>query len=457
MRNREHRVNLLNDELQSYQPKKWKINVPGITYSIRPEDLVPAFSGAVGKVALVAAFAVAWSVGLGIEDAAFVTENVRLEIVIASIFTIAFSAILNPGIAPPGTLAPFIPLIPVMIASGVHPLPFGILVGLIGLISALVSFSNKIVVLNGDGVKTGMNLLFGFLGMSSALGELRTWTMNRQVPDLLIVLIISGLFAYILMSRYQVKWLVIPVCAGIALLVSLLMGVTPDLSTSIGLPMINPRIWWQDKWGIGFGIGIDQFVKAMPFAILVIVMWPIDALAIQVLQEKNYPKKSDNAIFDLNSTFIIVALRNLVGVFLGGSQISSVWRSFMIPLSIVKRPIGGSAFLLGIIGIAFGLLGFPIDIAVFPPLLWMVLLFGVYLPLMEVGMTMLKNAASAQIASICLIGGIAVGPVVGWVLAVVVENFRFFPETEPDRIITKETRRMTLFIACITIISLLFV
>ena len=51
-----------------------------------------------------------------------------MELVFAGFLTIIFCAILNPYAGPQGTLAPLIPMVPIMAAAGVHPLAFGILV-----------------------------------------------------------------------------------------------------------------------------------------------------------------------------------------------------------------------------------------------------------------------------------------------------------------------------------------
>lgn len=94
----------------------------------------------------------------------------------------------------------------------------------------------------------------------------------------------------------------------------------------------------------------------------------------------------------------------------------------MIPLSIVRRPIGGSAFLLTIVGIVVGILGFPIDIVVFPPLIGLVLLFGIYIPLIEVGLNTINTPVQTQIAALSIVAGLAVNPVIGWVIAIFIEN-----------------------------------
>jgi hypothetical protein len=447
------RQELLNRDLISYSPKRWRINIPFKDYNLRVEDIVPALSGAIGKVALVAAFAVAWAEGFGINDPSFVVENVRLEIVIASIFTIIFCAFFNPYAGPPGTLAPLIPVVPVMVASGVHPLPFSILVGLVGLVISAFKYFSQIIKINGPGTKGGIILLFGILGISSSLDNLKSWTYSNGAPELLLILLFACLILYILLSKFQLRWLIIPACALVALFVSGLYGLYPVLRTSMAFPIMNPNIWWNEKWGIGWGINLGNIIKALPFAMLAIVMWPLDALAVKTIQETNYPEEAKKAVFDMNSTYTLVSIRNIIGAILGGGQIAAVWRSFMIPLGVVKRPIGGSALILGIIGVVFGILGVPIDIAVFPPLLWLVLIFGVFIPLLEIGLNTVKSIPTAQIASVCLITGIALNPVLGWVASIFVENFKIIEDPENDMELSRRDKVITIIIVSVTIIS----
>lgn len=417
------RKKILEEDLLSYSPIRYSFNLPFKNYSMRIEDLVPALSGAIGKVALVAAFALAWVKGLGITDPSFVTENVRLEIILGSLLTILFCSIFSPTAAPPGTLAPLIPVIPHMISSGVHPLTLGILTGVLGMLISIFKYFDKITSINGTGTKGGIILLFGIMGILSSIDSLKNWA-SMHGNSLFIVLIITSLFVYLLLSRLGYKWLVIPLLSVLALLISALYGIYPDIKTAAGLPVINPYIWWFEKWGIGFDLTLKGFIKAFPFALLAVVMWPTDALAIKTLQQSNYPLKAEKAVFDMSSTFLFVSIRNMLGAILGGSQTAAIWRSFMIPLSIVKRPIGGSALLLGLTGIMFGLLGFPLDIAVFPPLIWLVLIFGVYMPLIEIGLHLLKSPAQAQIAGLCILIGLALNPVLGWFTAVLIENLK---------------------------------
>lgn len=447
----------MHDDLISYNPKRWRVNLPLKDYGFRLEDTVPALAGAIGKVALVAAFAMAWAVGLGITDPTFIAENVRLEIVLGGLLTLIFCAFLNPYAGPPGTLATLIPVVPVMALSGVHPLPLGILIGVFGLIIAALRYFSKLVQINGEGTKGGIILLFGFLGISSSVENLKTWADSTHAPYVFMLLLAIGLVLYILLSSLGAKWLVIPLCAAVALAVSALYGLLPSFETGFGLPIISPDVWWNQKWGIGYGLTPENFIRATPYALLAIVMWPIDALAITTIQESSYPTEAQKAVIDLNATYTIVSIRNIVGTVLGGSQIAAVWRSFIIPLGIVKRPVGGSALVLGILTIGFGILGFPIDVAIFAPLLWLVLIFGIYVPLIEVGISKIKSLATAQIAAVCIVGGMAIDPVIGWIFSVFTENFGVIKEIHCERTVSKHDKIITGALVVIVTVTYLFV
>ncbi len=442
MNQKKTRRQILAEDLVSYSPRPWRVNIPFRDYKFRVEDLIPAFSGMIGKVALVAAFALAWTVGLNIADPSFVAESVRLEIVLGSLLTFVFCAVLNPYAAPPGTLAPLIPMVPLMVRSGVHPLVLGILIGAFGLILSAFRYFDKLVRINGQGTKGGIILLFGFLGISSSLTSLKSWADSTQTPDVFAVLIIGGIVFYMLLARYSLKWLVIPVCAAAAVIITAVFGLFPAFQTGIGLPIINPDHWWTEKWGVGWGLTIKNIMNALPFALLAVVMWPIDALAVTSIQECHYPEKA-MPVMKLNASYLLVSVRNLLASVLGGSQIASVWRSFLIPLAVVKRPIGASALVLGILGIACGFLGYPIDVAVFPPLLWLVLIFGIYIPLLEVGISCIKNIYSAQTAAVCIVGGMAVSPVLGWILSVSIENFGIIKDPDCCRKLSRKDKTIT--------------
>lgn len=449
-----NRNDILIEDLASYSPKENGINIPTKNYTVRLEDIIPALSGTIGKIALAAAFALAWAKGYGISNGAFVTENVRLELVVGSIITIIFSAILNPYSAPPGTLAPLIPLIPLMASIGVHPLILGILIGVLGLITAKFKFFDKIMEINGASARGGIILLFGIMGIMSSLDSLTKWTSTKN-DSILIVLITLGVIGYLFLNKMNLKWLMIPLAAVIGILVPAFYKIYPEVKALPAFPILNPKVWWEQMWGLGFGFTTINFIKALPFALLAVVMWPTDGIAIKTIQECNYGEKGKKAVFHMNSTFALASIRNIVGAILGGAQTAAVWRSFMIPLGIVKRPIGGSAFILGICGITFALLGFPIDIAIFPPLIWLVLLFGVYIPLVEIGLNTLKTPAQKQIAAISLLAGLAINPVIGWVAAIVIENFNIIKDEETKIKLSTKDMKITVVVALVATLTYL--
>ncbi|MDD2458963.1 MAG: DUF3360 family protein [Eubacteriales bacterium] len=415
----------LDQDLALYQTKAWHWNRPGKDYTVRPEDLVPALSGVIGKIALVAAFAVAWKNGLGIETPDFVTENVRLELFVASMLAILFSAVLHPRLGPPGTLAPLIPLVPAMAAAGVHPLAFGLLLGAAGIALAASGSFSRIMTLTGPGTKSGILLLFGLMGIVSSLRSLWTWTQANSALPATGALLSLGIVLVVALQRFKIRWLVIPGLAALAILLALMFRIPPQLETGPGLPLLDPGLWWLEKWGLGWPDSISDFIKPIPFVLLAIVMWPTDALAIQTILENNYGPAGRHATFLLNPTYLLVSVRNIIGVLLGGAQTAAIWRSFMIPLGVVRRPIGASALFLGLFGLLASFLGFPLDWAVFPLMLWPVLIFGVYLPMVENGIQTLginKRAIPAALA--CLAAGWLFQPVVGWILGLVIEKLQ---------------------------------
>ena len=420
--NDEKRRQELNQALIANSPKRWRINLPFRDYALRREDIIPALSGAIGKIALISGFVVAWTGALGTGDSPHLAEMVRLELFVASVFTLLFCAFLNPAAAPPGSLAPMIPLVAVFAAQGVHPMPLGILIGVLGIFFAFFNVFSIIVSVTGPGTRGGIILLFAVMGLTSSLQNLGAWSSGTGVNGFAAMLIVPCAVLYVFISRLNAKWLAIPLCAALALFLSAAMGLYPTVTTPAALPVFQPVWWWTEFWGTGMGLNVEAFLKAFPYALLVMVMWPIDVLPVRSLQEMNYPREASRSLFHMRDTFLVVSLRNLAGTLLGGAHIASIWRSFMIPLSTVGRPIGGSALLLGITCLVFAFTGSPIDIAMFPPLLWVVLIFGVHVPLLEFGLSMIQDKESALTASVLFILGLAVSPIIGWSVSLLLAN-----------------------------------
>ena len=153
----------LEHELEILNPKRWKINLPLRDYRFEWEDLIPAMAGTIGKVVMVGAVAAAFAVPLGLPDG-FVLENVRYELLIASFFILLLSGFLLPTANLPGTHGPLIPLIPIVVAAGGHPLAFGILIAVFGFILGISKGGSLMAKLTGNGVCGGLLLYLGFIG-----------------------------------------------------------------------------------------------------------------------------------------------------------------------------------------------------------------------------------------------------------------------------------------------------
>ena len=119
-------------------PKRWRPNLPFRDYRFEPEDIVPALAGTIGKVVMVAAMVGAWAANVDGLDQAFIIENTRYEMIIVGVlFAVLLSGFLNPNANLAGTHGPMVPLIPLIVASGGHPLALGISVGVFGLILSI--------------------------------------------------------------------------------------------------------------------------------------------------------------------------------------------------------------------------------------------------------------------------------------------------------------------------------
>lgn len=118
------------------QPKRWKINLPFrdyvLSWRIPFLQLLPPSVKSLWWGAMAAAFATP----LGLSDA-FILENVRYEMLIAAFFVLILSGFILPTSNLPGTHGPLIPLIPIVVAAGGHPLAFGVLMGVFGIALAL--------------------------------------------------------------------------------------------------------------------------------------------------------------------------------------------------------------------------------------------------------------------------------------------------------------------------------
>jgi len=386
-------------------------------------DLIPALGGLIGKVALVSSFALVWAKELDISTPYFVFENVRMEILIGSIITLIVALIFH-NLAPAGTLAPLIVLIPTMANFGVHPLILSIMVGILGIISVKTKVFERLISISGDICKTSLTLVFGVSGVILATQKLINFFGNKYIPLLCLLLTLAT--TYTLLFICKKTWLMIPISAGVSLAFSWLFGIEIDTSTNIKAIQLNPIYWWEDMWGIGFGLNMMTILKTLPFALFVVLLWTVDTVSIQAVISTDFKENEKNEEINIKSSFMAVSIRNMIGGFFGGAQTSSLWRSFLIPLYMMKRPLRHASIMLGILGIFAGITAAPIRILSFPPLVWSVLLFGIFIPFINTGIKNLKdtnNFTQKFIIVLLAVLGIVFSPILTWVGGILFEKF----------------------------------
>ncbi|EIU7614567.1 DUF3360 family protein [Vibrio vulnificus] len=435
------RSEYLEHELNILSFKKWRIHLPFRDFGIEIEDWVPAIAATIGKVVMVTAMVAAFAAQFGLSPE-FVAENVRYELIIAGLlFVIFFSAILNPRANLAGTHGPMIPLIPLVAAAGGHPLALGIMVGVFGLILSATKGGSKLVRLTGEGVRGGLLIYLGAVGLISQLSKFESWSVASGMESVSFVVISTTIVIYAYLAKIEKRWLAIPLCSLIAGVVSYLMGVPFEFTTEPGLPNMSPFYWWGEEtgWQLGWP-EFEHYIAVIPFAILAVAMWSPDFLGHRVFQELNYPKTAKDALMDVDDTMTVSSIRQIIGAGLGGGNLASSWGTYMIPAAIAKRPIPGGALLTGILCIVAAVLGYPMDLAMWEPVLRVALLVGVFLPLLEAGMQMVRNARNSQSAGICMFACALVNPVFGWAITMLLDNTGLIGNRERSETLNRTDR-----------------
>ncbi|MGL1902188.1 MAG: DUF3360 domain-containing protein [Fibrobacterales bacterium] len=479
----DNREEYLNHELKIMSFRRWGIHLPFKDYNIEIEDWVPALAATIGKVVMVTACVAAFANAPGFDlfhlpeadKLAFIAENVRYELLIAGLlFVILFSAILNPNANLAGTHGPMIPLIAMIAAAGGHPLALGVMVGVFGLILAFTKGGSKLMTLTGVGVRGGLLIYLGAFGLMGQIGKLGKWA-GSLLPDgsvsatklvaadasmgyVSFAVIGVTLLVYAYLAKVNKRWLAIPLCSALAGIVALACGADFSFSTSPGLPHFSPLYWWGDNtgWLMGWP-NLGHFVAVIPFAILAVAMWSPDYLGHRVFQEMNYPKDAKGVLMNVDDTMIGASIRQGVGSFLGGGNLASSWGTYMIPAAIAKRPIPGGALLTGLLCIVASVLGFPMDLAMWEPVLRVALIVGVFLPLLEAGMQMVHKHKDSLSAGICIFACAFVNPVFGWATTMLLDNLGFIGDAERAKELSWKDKLLipgAAFIICIGSLAL---
>ncbi|WP_143169447.1 DUF3360 family protein, partial [Vibrio quintilis] len=236
---------------------------------------------------------------------------------------------------------------------------------------------------------------------------------------------------YAYLAKVNKRWLAIPLCSAIAGIVAYIMGADFAFTTGPGLPHFSPFYWWGEDtgWQLGWP-NLEHFIAVIPFALLAVAMWSPDYLGHRVFQELNYPKDAKGVLMDVDDTMVGASVRQGVGALLGGGNLASSWGTYMIPAAIAKRPIPGGAILTGIMCILASVLGYPMDLAMWEPVLRVALIVGVFLPLLEAGMQMIHKHKDSLSAGICIFACAFVNPVFGWATTMLLDNMGLIGDHE---------------------------
>lgn len=435
------RAEYLEHELTIMSPKRWRPNLPFRDYRFEFEDWVPAMAATIGKIVMVAAVVAAFAGPLGLPNE-FVIENARFEMLIAAIlFVTLFSGFLNPTANLAGTHGPLIPLIPLIVASGGHPMALGIMVGVLGFTLGVFRGGSLLARLTSDGVCGGLLLYLGFIGIGSQITKLFAWANGFDMGYIAFVVVFATIVMYAYLEHVRMRWLAIPLGSALAGVIAFALGAPFEFSTEPGIPNLNPAYWWGEDTGWQLGLPqLHHFIAVAPFAVLAVAMWSPDFLGHRVFQQLNYPPKAKKVLMNIDDTMCIAAARQIVGTSLGGGNLASSWGTFMVPAAIAKRPIPAGAMLTGLLCVVAALWGYPMDLAIWPPVLSVALMVGVFLPLLEAGMQMTREGKTSQSAAIVIFSSALVNPVFGWSLTVLLDNLGLVGDKERGQKLTHRDR-----------------
>ena len=435
------REEYLEHELTIMSPRRWGINLPMRDYRFELEDWVPAMAATIGKIVMVAAVVAAFAGPLGLSSE-FVIENARFEMLIAALlFVVLFSGFLNPNANLAGTHGPLIPLIPLIVASGGHPMALGIMVGVLGFALGLFRGGSLLARLTSDGVCGGLLLYLGFIGVTSQIKKLFGWAEGFDMGYIAFVIVFATIVMYAYLEHIRMRWLAIPLGAIMAAVIAFALGAPFEFTTEPGIPNLNPAYWWGEDTGWQLGLPeLHHFIAVAPFAVLAVAMWSPDFLGHRIFQELNYPPKAKKVLMNIDDTMCIAAARQVIGTSLGGGNLTSSWGTYMVPAAIAKRPIPAGAMLTGLLCVVAALWGYPMDLAIWPPVLSVALLVGVYLPLLEAGMQMTREGKTSQSAAIVIFSSALVNPVFGWSLTMLLDNLGIIGDKERGKRLSQRDR-----------------
>lgn len=125
---------------------------------------------------------------------------------------------------------------------------------------------------------------------------------------------------------------------------------------------------------------------------------------------------------NIDDTMIAASARQVAGSLLGGANFTSSWGTYIVPAAIAKRPIPAGAVLTAVFCIIASIWGYPMDLAIWQPVLSVALIVAVFVPLLEAGMEMTRKGKTTQSAAIVVFASALVNPVFGWSLTMMLDN-----------------------------------
>lgn len=125
---------------------------------------------------------------------------------------------------------------------------------------------------------------------------------------------------------------------------------------------------------------------------------------------------------NIDDTMTSASIRQTFGSLLGGANFASSWGTYIVPAAIAKRPIPAGAVLTALFCIVAGVWGYPMDLAIWQPVLSVALVVGVFIPLLEAGMEMTRVGKTTQSAAIVVFASSLVNPAFGWSLTMLLDN-----------------------------------
>lgn len=430
----------LEHELQIMEPKRWQPNLPFRDYRFEWEDTIPAMAATIGKIVMVGAIAATFAGPLGLGEG-FILENVRYELIIVSIFIVLLSGFLLPTANLAGTHGPLIPLIPIVVAAGGHPMAFGLLIGAFGLILAVSKGGSLLANLTSKGVCGGLLLYLGFIGTISQVKKLFAWAEGIGMSHIAFIVISATIVLYALLEHWKKRWLAVPLSCVLGGGVAFALGAPFEFKTAPGLPNMNPMYWWGENTGWMLGLPtLESFIVVLPFAILAVAMWSPDFLGHRVFQKISFPERTEKVQMDIDDTMVSASARQTVGSLMGGANFASSWGTYMVPAAIAKRPIPAGAILTALFCVIASVWGYPMDLAIWQPVLCVALIVGVFIPLLEAGMEMTREGKTTQSAAIVVFASTLVNPAFGWSLTMLLDNLGLIGCKERSSELTKMSR-----------------